>query len=264
MSQLDNRKKVNLGDAGGDANLKKVRSLVEDCCGWNRKTWADAMEFAISQLPVSLDGKEVLEIGAGMYSSIAPVFASKRAKTICSYYGRLQKDVECGQLKRVLKKYNMINIEVTEQNIYDISCTYDIIALKSVFGGLCSGNDYESLRAIVDRLFEKNIKEGGALVTLDNGHVSLFSKMRKLWGAGQNEWTYFKRDKLIWTLRDYHIVIKGFGLLNAGAVKFLLGGNYELVNDIIYYIDKAVLRLVTSDERAVLSTIIWKTPPRDS
>jgi hypothetical protein len=264
MSQLDNRKKVNLGHAGGDANLKKVRSLVEDCCGWNRKTWADAMEFAISQLPARLDGKEVLEIGAGMYSCISPIFVSKGAKTICSYYGRLQKDVECGQLKRVLRKYSMHNIGVIEQNIYDINGTYDIIALKSVFGGLCRGNDYDNLRAIVDRLFEKNIKEGGVLVTLDNGHVSLFNKMRKLWGAGKNEWTYFDREKLIWALRGYHIVNKGFGLLNVGAVKFLLDGNYEFVNDIIYYIDKAVLFLVTSDERAVLSTVMRKTLRRDA
>jgi hypothetical protein len=49
--------RVNFGYAGGDANLKKVRSLVEDCCRMNRKTWADAMEFANSEPPVILDGK---------------------------------------------------------------------------------------------------------------------------------------------------------------------------------------------------------------
>lgn len=31
--------------------MKATRDLLEDCCGWNKKTWADAIGFAISQLP---------------------------------------------------------------------------------------------------------------------------------------------------------------------------------------------------------------------
>ena len=249
-------------NTAGEENVNNVRALVEDCCGWNRKTWADAIEFAVSQFPERLDAKKVLEIGAGTYSSVSPIFSSKGAERVCSYYGQRQEDVQNGQLQTVVQKYSLKKIPIIEQNIYNIEGKYDIIILKSVLGGICRYNDYAKISVIVDKLFVKNIREGGALLTLDNGHVNLFERARRLWGAGKNEWTYFTQDKLISSLSGYQVIIKGFGFLNVGAAKFLLQGNYEFINDIIYNIDKVLIRLVTSHDRAVLSTIIRKTPHR--
>jgi predicted nicotinamide N-methyase len=59
--------------------MEAERDLLEDCCGWNEKTWADAVGFAISRLPEGIAGKKVLEIGAGPYSCMAPIFAAKGA-----------------------------------------------------------------------------------------------------------------------------------------------------------------------------------------
>jgi hypothetical protein len=94
--------------------------LAEDCCGWNRKIWADALEFAISELPARLDGKKVLEIGAGKYSSISPIFLAKGAELLCSCYRQPPWEVASRQLKFVLDKYALVDIN-------DINDRYDII-----------------------------------------------------------------------------------------------------------------------------------------
>src|SRR6516162_9795536 len=86
-------------------NVRDIRPLIEDCCGWNRKVWADAIEFGLSQFPERLDGKKVLEIGAGRHSALAPIFSLKGAEVWCSYYHLKREDVENGQLKIITEKY---------------------------------------------------------------------------------------------------------------------------------------------------------------
>jgi hypothetical protein len=238
--------------------VDNLRALIEDCCGWNRKTWADAVEFALSQLPERLDGKKVLEIGAGKYSSISPLFASRGADLLCSYYGQHQQDVENGQLQLVVTKYGLDKIVVEERDIYNLQETYDIIVLKSVLGGLCKNQNYGKLKLIIDRLLKENVRQGGYIVTLDNGYVRLFTRLRNLWGAGKGEWTYFSRKKLVDALSGYDIQVRGFGLINVGAAKFLLHRKGESINDIIYLIDKIALSLIDPEDRAVLSTVIRK------
>src|SRR5262245_48950659 len=115
--------------------MHEMRTLIEDCCGWNKKTWADAVEFSLSRIPHNLNGKKVLEIGASRFSSLAPIFAHKGAEVLCSYLH--EEGVREGQLKMVLNKYHMSDIAVIELDIRDVRGTYDIIILKSVFGGVC-------------------------------------------------------------------------------------------------------------------------------
>jgi hypothetical protein len=91
-----------------------IRGFIEDCCGWNRKVWADAIEFGLSQLPERLDGKKVLEIGAGRHSAIAPIFSFKGADAVCSYYSLRREDVQNGQLKIIKEKYQLKNITIIE------------------------------------------------------------------------------------------------------------------------------------------------------
>jgi hypothetical protein len=237
--------------------VNNLRNLIEDCCGWNRKTWADAVEFAVSQLPARLDGKKVIEIGAGKNSSISPIFASKGADVLCSYYGQHQQDVENGQLRVVITKYGLDKILVEARDIYNLPETYDIIVLKSVLGGICRNGNYAKLRTVVNKLLKENVERGGYILSLDNGHVGLFTRFRNLWGAGKNRWTYFSRDKLLDSFSDHDIQVKGFGFVNFGAAKFWLRKG-EFVNHIVYFIDKITLLLIDPKDRAVLSTVIRK------
>jgi hypothetical protein len=56
------------------------------------------------------------------------------------------------------------------------------------------------MRAVVDKLFRENLKENGAILTLDNGDINLFKGARRFWGAGRNEWTYFSQEELMSSL----------------------------------------------------------------
>ena len=240
------------------------RALIEDCCGWNRKTWADAVEYALSQLPERLDGKKVLEIGASPYSSMCPIFASKGADVLCSYYGGGEQqytrhNIENGRLLFVEDKYHMAKISVEERNIYNLQGTYDSIVMKSVLGAIFRNDDYEGLRLAMDRLLKENVNQGGFIVSFDNGYMRLFTQLRSLWGTGKQGFAYFNRNKLLEYLADYDIQIKGFGYINVGTPTALVKRNIEFVNDMIYLIDKIDLSLIKPVDRVVLSIIIRKT-----
>lgn len=233
---------------------KKFRALTEDCCGWNRKTWADALEFALSQIPVRLDGKKVLEIGAGKYSSLCPIFLARGAESLCSSYRRPE-EVETGQLKTVLTKYGLGKVQVVQLDVNSIDTSYDIIILKSVLGVICpDDDDYRRLRTIIGKLLKDNIKGGGCIITLDNGRIEPFQKLRQLWGTGV---TYFDTDKLLASLHNFDVTLKGFGYLNFAAAK-PLHRDWEFMNDMLYFLDKVFLYCVAPRQRAVLATIIKK------
>lgn len=194
------------------------RALIEDCCGWNRKTWADALEFAISRLPADLSGKRVLEIGASNVSVVAPVFAYMGAEVTLSYFGISKKSVEDGRLKQIRDKYNLSNIaiEAVEMDANNIDGIYDIIVMKSVLGGLCKGDDYNKLKFLVTKMIG-SLSDQGQIITLDNGYIPLLGYLRKILGTHWNGWTYFTYSSLIHTLDQFNTSIFGFGLLNCAS-----------------------------------------------
>ncbi|WP_431855818.1 hypothetical protein [Azospirillum sp.] len=238
--------------------MNDIRPLIEDCCGWNRRTWADAVSFALSALPSDLSGKRVLEIGAGKYSCLAPVFAALGAEVTCSYYGQARHAIETGRLREVSRKYGITGITLREVDIHDFVGTYDIIVLKSVLGGICRGGDVAKMRSIVRGLVG-HLSEDGVVLTFDNGHVGPFAKLNSLLGAGRNRWTYFRRAELDDVLAGYEHETRGFGFLNVGAARFALRRDVEAleaVNDAIHAVDSALLRLFGFRERAVYGTVI--------
>lgn len=236
--------------------MRAPRGLLEDCCGWNRKLWADALEFALSSLPEDIAGKRVLEVGASGRSSIAPVFASQGANVVCSHYGETSEEIAHGQLGFIIQKHNLKDIPVVELDINELNGVYDIIILKSVLGGLCR-DDYRRLRIIINDILG-HVAENGFIITIDNGYVALFEKLRKIRGAGKSNWAYFKRSDFPSALSHCDVRIKGFGFMNFGAATFLFKRDLEIVNDAMYFLDKVLVRVLKPNDRAVLATIIAK------
>ncbi len=240
--------------------MNDIRPLIEDCCGWNRRTWADAVSFAVSGLPKDLHGKTVLEIGAGKYSSIAPVFAAMGAKVSCSYYKQPRHEIENGILRFISKKYGIKGIDLLELDIHDFTGTYDIIVLKSVFGGICRGDDHEKMRMVVKGLVG-HLSENGMIITIDNGYVGPFIKFSKIFGAGKNSWSYFMQEDIKRCLDGYDIKIRGFGFLNFGSARFVFRHDLkflETINNAIHTIDEKLLRFFGFQQRAVFATVIQK------
>ena len=239
-----------------ERSIRDNRAMVEDCCGWNKKTWADGVEYALSALPDDLRGKRVLEVGASNRSTIAPILAAKGARAVCSYYQKSKGLVENGRLKYIRDKYGIADIPTLEANIYDIHGRFDVIVMKSVLGGICRSSNYDCIRSTIKKLSKDNVADGGVILSIDNGYVTLFEKLRLYRGKGGRSWSYLDRDKLLACLSDFDVVTKGFGYLNVASASFQLGGNFEFINNIVYRVDKALISLFDPSERAVLSTII--------
>jgi hypothetical protein len=240
--------------------VDNFRTLIEDCCGWNRKTWADALEFAIAQLPERLDGLKVLEIGAGKESSISPIFASRGADVLCSYHGVSRNDVESGSLYTIVKKYGLNRIPVEEQDIYNIQGTYDVVVMKGVLGAVLRyEKNCEKLKVVIDTLLKLNVRKGGYIISIESGYLPIFTPLKNRWGAGKNGCAYPSRNELLALLTGFNINInvEGFGFINFGQIR-LFRRRIELINDILYLIDKIVLSLIHPQDRAVLAIIMRK------
>jgi hypothetical protein len=233
-----------------------VRELVEDCCGWNKKTWADAIEFAISALPNDLRGKQILEIGASDRSTVAPIFAARGAQVFCSYYLKPPGFIENAQLKYIRTKYHLGEIPTLETSISEVAGRFDVIIMKSVLGGIFRNDDYNGIGVTIHKLLRDNVSEGGVILTVDNGYIGPFHKLRRYRGTGGNSWSYLERDKLAASLAGLDVSMKGFGYLNVASASLQFGRNCEFLNTIVYYMDKAVIFAFDPSERAVLSTII--------
>src|ERR1700730_4799078 len=241
-----------------------TRALVEDCCGWNKKTWADAIEFAISALPHDLRGKNILEIGASERSTVAPIFAARGAQVFCSYYLKPPGFVENAQLKYIPTKYRLGESPTLETSISEITGRFDVIIMKSVLGGIFRNNDYSGIRAAMHKLLRDNVSEGGVILTVDNGYTGHFHKLRQYRGTGGNSWSYLARDKLAASLAGLDVDVRGFGYLNVASASLQFGRNCEFLNTLVYYMDKAMIFFFDPSERAVLSTIIRARRERTS
>jgi hypothetical protein len=243
-------------DAPRVRNNTHMRALVEDCCGWNKKTWADAVEFAISALPDDLREKKIIEIGASDKSTVAPIFATRGAHVLCSYYSKPPGFIENSQLKYVRSKYHIEEIPTIETSVTELSGRYDVIIMKSVLGGVFRNDNYKDLGTLIRRLLRDNVSVGGAILTIDNGYIAPFHKLRRHRGTGGNSWSYLAQHKLTESLADLDVTIKGFGYLNVASASLQFGRNCEFLNSLVYYLDKAMISLIGPSERAVLSTII--------
>ncbi|MBV8912429.1 MAG: hypothetical protein JOZ05_05220 [Acetobacteraceae bacterium] len=239
----------------GMQSVPDRRALMEDCCGWNRKTWADALEFAVSHLPSDLNGKAVLEIGASPSSTLAPLFSAMGANVVCSCYGPRKADVENGQLRTVCGRYGLRGARILEMDARDIDGKYDVIVMKSVLGGICRSNDYGAIRALISGMID-HLTESGRIITLDNGYLTPLESLRRKVGTGGHTWTYIRKDRLHDALSGFHVTTRGFGLLNFMSAAPMLGTKFEVLNGLLHAADSVIARLVRLEGRAVLATVI--------
>lgn len=123
---------------------------------------------------------------------------------------------------------------------------------------MCRGENYQRLRRIIDDLLLGHVREDGFVITVDNGYVAPLEKLRRIRGAGRSNWTYFKRDDLATAPSRGDVSIHGFGLVNFGAATFLFKRDFEIINDLLYFLDKVLVRVLKPKDRAVLGTVIAK------
>lgn len=231
------------------------RKILEDSCGWNKKLWADALQYTLTFCQGR--NKKVLEIGAGHLSSISPAFQALGYDVTCSYYLESGREtILGGNLSVVCNKNKLPMPHLKALDAWNIKeKSYDIIALKSILGGICRDDDYAELSKLIATLY-KALKPGGILITLDNQANFCAKLMRRFFGAGANGWTYIDKAKFSKILHPYKFSQKGFGLLN--FAKFGTVGGGEVVNNALYKLDKALGKTFNFQNNAVLATVIFK------
>lgn len=235
-----------------------IRRIIEDSCGWNKKIWADAVEFALNFCTKYDNKTKVLEIGASEYSALSPIFSSIGYDVMCSYYDQnAYQAIINGCLPTVINKYGLTLPKLVQLNAWEIkNKTFDIIILKSVIGGICRNDDYTLISNLIAKLYA-SLKPNGILITIDNQENYIANCFRNLFGAGNSKWTYLNKDKLAMKLTPYHYEQKGFGLLNFARFASF-NSEVEPINDLLYTIDQVLLNNIDIKNNAVLSTIIFK------
>ena len=64
--------------------------------------------------------------------------------------------------------------------------------------------------------------------------------------------------------REARMRMGGFGFLNCLSASLQLGFDAELLNYVMYFTDRLVVRLLKPTERAVFATVIWRLPTPQS
>jgi hypothetical protein len=91
------------------------------------------------------------------------------------------------------KIYKSNNVDVLQLDLLNLVDQYDLIIMKSVIGGLCRKDGEIKANQILKKIKANNLKEGGAIISLDNGR-SIFHKITEYFqfGARKNNWFFLK------------------------------------------------------------------------
>ncbi len=233
---------------------------VESCCGWNRKLWASILREGLVRIPASLQGQDILEIGASASSSLSPLFAQRGARVLCSFYDAIGKEpVIRDDLKQFIRlhcsEHDRENIQVAPCDLFQIKGLYDGIVMKSVLGGVARNNDLKLADDILEKLLA-SLRPGGFLLSLDNG-IPAFRSYCSL-GAAQNGWTLFSRDAMQQLHDNRNSLFWGKGWLSCGAFSTRLGQTGHLIDRALFYMDYPIEKIFHPKEKAVWGSLFFK------
>ena len=160
------------------------KKTLANAFGWSYRIWAKPF---LTVLEKKVFNANILEIGAGPHSIVSILFSGDNNKLNIGYYDSTFKSALCDRLKT----NNCINYRLKFCDIHNVNGKYDLILLKSVLGGVCRvGSSKECHQAIIQKLLDSNIVDGGQLITIDNGK-SFFEPLIRNFGGRKNKWRFF-------------------------------------------------------------------------
>ena len=195
---------------------------------WNSKAWSFAFLRLLTKNNLNFKNKLILEIGATSKSSVGMFFCENNKLILSS--NNLEEII-------LMKKiYKSNNVDVLQLDLLNLVGQYDLIIMKSVIGGLCRKNGEIKANQILKKIKENNLKEGGAIISLDNGR-SIFHKITEYFqfGARKNNWFFFKIDHL-----TNFEAISTFGFFSFFSLKTRLGYFGKIVEDFMYLFDRVI------------------------
>lgn len=180
------------------------RELIADVIGWDVITWSRALDFWQRHATIDLTRSRALEVGAGTSGGLSLWLALQGCEVTCTTMGGVGETVRAlhrryGVAHRV--RYASLDaLELREQE------AYDVVAFKSVLGGIGTGGHFERQRQATARVHAA-LRPGGHLLFAENlAGTRAHAAFRARYGAGKDCWRYVTLDDMRELLAPFAMV----------------------------------------------------------
>ena len=212
--------------------------LLRDAIGWDTVNWLKAIPFWESRVACKFWECRALEIGAGGNGGLSLWLADRGAQVTCSGYRGVSQEVRTAHATyRLSKQIEYAELDATPMHGEE---EYDVIAHKSVLGGIVRGKGLECARNVV-REIATALRPGGTIIFAENLSGTPFHRLlRTRFGAGRNQWHYFTPGELISLYSDFSSVeVTTFGFMGC------FGGSSEPLRKVLGHCDSLLFDHLT-------------------
>jgi SAM-dependent methyltransferase len=186
--------------------------LLVDVLGWDVITWSAALVHWQRHATVDLTRSRALEIGAGESGGLSLWLALQGCDVLCSTPGHV------GERVRVMHRRYGVGHRIRYASLDALELpdrpAFDVIAFKSVLGGIGTGEQFERQRRAIQRLHAA-LRPGGNLLFAENlAATRAHAALRARFGAGKDRWRYP-------TLREMNRLLEPFDAVRATTAGFV-------------------------------------------
>jgi hypothetical protein len=226
-----------------------IDKTTADIINWDIVNWSKALDFWEKEIELENKNYKCLEIG-GRKGGLSLWLALKGNNVICS-------DLESPEklASEVHVKYDC-NSLITYQAVDTTNIQYreyfDIIAFKSILGGISRNNNNEMKKKTIDEI-AKALKENGVLLFAENIDASILHKLfRKIFVIWGKEWNYLK-------ISEISNVFQSFSSIKYITVGFWGAfGRNERQRSVLGKFDRIFEKIVPYNKRYILIGIAKK------
>ncbi len=222
--------------------------LIEDIIQWDRANWSKALPFWEKHINGGRSLK-CLELGS-REGGLSLWLALQGHKVICSDIQSTQEIAE-----PIHKKYNL-NESITYKAIDAVNLNskneYDIIAFKSIIGGICR-NGHDELKKEIFHQIHESLKSGGKLIFAENLQSTFLHQFSRnhftTWGKA---WNYLHH-------REVNEVLKPFSKVDYFTIGFFSAfGRTERQRSFLSKVDHALHWIIPKKMRYIIIGIAEK------
>jgi SAM-dependent methyltransferase len=232
-----------------DQDTSEASSLLPEIIGWDIENWSQALAFWSSraQLPRAAS---CLELGCGDISSLALWLAMLGNSVVCSDCGGVREPARAAHRRHDVA-HRIVYADIDAKNLVDHN-RFDVIAFKSVLGGIVREDPASLSREIMSRVYDA-LKPGGVLLFAENLRSTLLHHFARSHCTGRGgTWHYFSLaeiEEMLSCFRSFEI--KTFGFLGCF-------GRSEAQRRLLGKIDRSLDRLVPPRWHYVAAAIAYK------
>ena len=186
--------------------------LLVDVFGWDVITWSAALAHWQRYTTVDLTCSRALEVGAGESGGLSLWLALQGCDVLCTTPGNVSERVRAMHCRYgVGHRIRYASLDALELAGLP---AFDVIAFKSVLGGIGTGGKFDRQRQAIAQL-HGSLRRGGNLLFAENlAATRAHAALRSRFGAGKDFWRYP-------TLREMDGLLKPFTTVHADTAGFV-------------------------------------------